>query len=69
METQRYQKNDLQSAMKLINIHMTRLSKAVESNSYPAACSALRAMQDECKNASKVAATLSLNSHLNDKRR
>lgn len=69
MEVQRYQKHDLQSAMKLINIHMTKLNSAIESNNYPEACSALRAMQDECSNANKMAATLSLSSHLNSLRR
>lgn len=69
MEIQRYQKHDLQSAMKLINIRMTKLNSAIESNNYPEACSALRAMQDECSNASKMAATLSLSSHLNSLRR
>lgn len=69
MDVQLYQKQDLQSAMNLMNIHMAKLTKAVEKNSYPDACSALRAMQDECTNASKVAVKLSLNSHLNDQRR
>ncbi|OZY84849.1 hypothetical protein CBP51_16950 [Cellvibrio mixtus] len=69
MDVQRYQKQDLSAAMNLMNIHMAKLTKAVESNSYPEACSALRAIQDECNNASKVAATLSLSSHLNDQRR
>lgn len=69
MDIQRYQKQDLQSAMNLMNIHMAKLSKAVEKNSYPDACSALRAIQEECINASQMAITLSLNSHLNDQRR
>lgn len=69
MDVQRHQKQDLSAAMNLMNIHMAKLTKAVESNSYPEACSALRAIQDECNNASKVAATLSLSSHLNDQRR
>lgn len=69
MNIQRYQKQDLQSAMNLINTHIAKLSKAMETNSYPDACSALRAMQEECTNASKVAVTLSLSSHLNDQRR
>lgn len=69
MDVQRYQKQDLSAAMNLMNIHMAKLTKAVESNSYPEACSALRAIQDECNNASKVAATLSLSSHLNELRR
>lgn len=69
MDVQRYQKQDLSAAMNLMNIHMAKLSKAVESNSYPEACSALRAIQDECNNASKVSATLSLSSHLNEQRR
>lgn len=69
MDVQRYQKQDLSAAMNLMNIHMAKLTKAVEANRYPEACSALRALQDECNNASKVAATLSLSSHLNDQRR
>jgi hypothetical protein len=69
MEAQRYQQQDLQAAMNLINIHMAKLTKAVETNRYPEACSALRAMQDECTNASKVAATLSLSSHLTNTER
>lgn len=64
MDIRRYQKQDLQSAMNLINIHMAKLSKAMEINCYPEVCSALRAMQEECTNASKVAVTLSLSSHL-----
>lgn len=69
MDAQRYQKQDLSAAMNLISIHMAKLSKAVESESYPDACSALRAIQDECNNASKVAGNLSLRSHLDNQRR
>ena len=69
MDVQRYQQQDLQAAMSLINIHMAKLTKAVESNRYPEACSALRAMQDECNNATKVAGALSLSSHLKEQRR
>lgn len=69
MDVQHYQKQDLSAAMNLMNIHMAKLTKAVEENHYPEACSALRAMQDECNNASKVAATLSLSSRLNVQRR
>lgn len=69
MDVQRYQQQDLSAAMNLMQIHMAKLTKAVETNRYPEACSALRAIQDEVTNASKVAATLSLSSHLNDQRR
>lgn len=69
MDVRSYQQKDLSAAMNLMQIHMAKLTKAVETNRYPEACSALRAMQDEVNNASKVAATLSLSSHLNDQRR
>jgi hypothetical protein len=64
-----YKKEDLSAAMNLMNIHLAKLSKAVESESYPDACSALRAIQDECNNASRVAGNLSLRSHLDNQRR
>lgn len=69
MDVQRYQKQDLSAAMNLMSIHMAKLSKAVDSSNYPDACSALRAMQDECVNASRVAGTLSLSAHLNNNQR
>lgn len=69
MDVQRYQQQDLSAAMNLMNIHMAKLTKAVDENHYPEACSALRAMQDEINNATKVAAALSLSSHLNNQRR
>lgn len=64
-----FKHSDLVAAKKLLEIHMTKLEKAVQFNSYPDACSALRAMQEECSNASKVAVALSLNSHLTDQQR
>lgn len=69
MDIHRYQKQDLQAAINLMNIHIVKLTKAVEQNSYPDACSALRAMETECNHASEVAVSLSLNSHLNEQRR
>lgn len=65
-----YQHADLVAAKKLIDIHIAKLDKAIVLENYAEACSALRAVQDNCNHALQVSARLSLHSHLhNDQRR
>jgi len=66
-----YKKADLQASINLMNIHLAKLNKAIDGDdeNYPEACSAIRAIQDECANASRVAATLSLSAHLHSNQR
>lgn len=64
-----YKKADLEASANLLNIHTAKLNKALENGNYAEACSSIRAMQDECINAGRVASSLSTGSHLNDQRR
>ena len=64
-----YQHKDLEASKNLMDIHLAKMQKAMDSANYPEACSAIRAMVDECNNASRVAMTLSLSSHLNNPER
>lgn len=64
-----YKKADLEASANLLNIHVAKLQKALEKNNFAEACSSIRAMQDECSNASRVAGTLSTSAYLNDQRR
>jgi hypothetical protein len=54
-----YLKADLVAAQHLLAIHTAKLTKAVESDNFAEACTAIRAIEDECANASRIAATLS----------
>lgn len=57
-----YTKADLVAAQNLLNIHNAKLKKAVDSENFAEACSAIRAIEDECEHASRIAATLSFKS-------
>ena len=54
-----YQKVDLVAAQHLLTIHTAKLTKAIEVENFAEACTAIRAIEDECANASRIAATLS----------
>jgi|GEM_PF-1322960 len=60
-----YKKADLQAAQQMLHTHIAKLYQAIEDNQYPNACSAIRAIEDECKNASRIAMVLSYNSRNN----
>lgn len=63
-----YSKKDLCASRDMLQVHFARLNKAIASNNYALCCAAVRAIQDECTNASRVAATLSLSDNLNNRR-
>lgn len=63
-----YKKSDMQAAMAMMDIHVAKLKKALSLENYSDACSALRAIEDECINASRISAGLSLNPHLQTNR-
>lgn len=60
-----YTKDDLIAAKKRLDIHNSKLTKAIESENFAEACSAIRAIEDECEHASRIAATLSFKSREN----
>lgn len=65
-----YKQNDLVATTQLVQEYNEKLKEAIQLENYAEACSTLRAIQDECNYALRVAACLSLESHLhNDQRR
>lgn len=61
-----YKHEDMLAAFNLLNIHTLKLGKALDVNNYAEACRAIRAIEDECANASRIAAVLSFKSRNND---
>lgn len=64
-----YQHADLVQAKELVDLHTSRLDKAITQENYAETCSALRAVQDQCNYALQVAAGLSLRAHLQNHQR
>ncbi len=63
-------KDDLLAAKKALEDHLEVLKVTIEFEKYSESCRALRALQDECNNALRIAGSLSLEAYLhNDKRR
>ena len=60
-----YSKSDLVAAHKLLTIHIAKLSKSIDADNFAEACSAIRAVRDECDHASRIAMTLSLKNRNN----
>jgi len=53
-----YSKNDIESAEKMLRLHLEKLSKHITCNEWPLACSVLRAIEGECTHANRIAASL-----------
>jgi hypothetical protein len=54
-----YKKSDIEAAEKMIRLHLEKLKKHINTDEWPKACSALRAIEGECHHAGRMAAALS----------
>lgn len=54
-----YKKSDMEAAEKMIRLHLEKLKKHINTDEWPKACSALRAIESECRNAGRMSASLS----------
>lgn len=62
-----YQKSDLVAIQKVLAIHNAKLVKAIDSDNFAEACSAIRAIENECLHASRIAGALSLKNAIHNK--
>lgn len=59
---------DLEASQNMLQLQMAKLNKAITAQAWPEACASLRALRDECDNATQIAGSLGLSAHIDAKR-
>jgi hypothetical protein len=61
-----YQKLDIEQAHRMFTLHLAKMAKSISTENYAETCTAVRAIQDECDNALRVAGVLSFKARNNE---